>query len=144
MLKFLRSKSFIIVLFFLLISFSIFLFWQRSGVKIITDRDAYESGSVLKLDISNLFVSNICFSSCYPYNVEYKDEGWQSYNYPGCPKPNLAETCLKPGETKRFELNVFALRKGNHRLAIPVCYNCKENEDFVESQKFYSNIFTIK
>ena len=51
------------------------LFPQNNSVKktkIITDKNKYETGDILKVEIKNGFKTDICFSSCYPYYFEKK------------------------------------------------------------------------
>ena len=69
---------------------------------------------------------------------------WESYQYGECPRPNLAEKCERSGEIKGFELTLAEAEKGLHRLAVPVCINCQDQEEFKETKRFYSNEFIIK
>jgi hypothetical protein len=134
----------------LLVAITLFLSWQwyfGTGplkLTVSTDKTEYDPGSVLKVVIQNNSRKNICFSSCYPYYLEKKDVNFQSYPYPDCPKPNLSEPCVKPRQSKFFEIDLPLLEAGLHRLAIPVCVDCKIKEDFREDTRFYSNEFTIK
>ena len=112
-----------------------------------TDRKNYERGEYLAVDIKNEMSENICFSSCYPYLLESEKMGaWMVYPYIKCRKKDLIEKCLKPKNFKLFELNLRTLetKKGNHRMSIPICINCKIGEKFRTMRKFYSNNFKIQ
>ncbi len=119
--------------------------WEKE-VSVITDQNLYEIGAALKVKIENDSGEKICFSSCYPYYFEKKDEEWIGYDYEACPHDNLVEKCIGPEDIKAFELNIPPppLKKGVHRLVIPACIGCSFNETFKESQRFYSNEFIVK
>ena len=117
---------------------------EKGGISIITDKTEYEAGSNLKVKIKNNFGEQICFSSCYPYLLESKNEKWESYKYIECQKFNGNGHCIKAGDLKAFELTLPQVPEGLHRLAIPVCFDCKSEESFKEEQKFYSNEFWIR
>ena len=87
----------------------------------------------------------ICFSSCYPYSLEKINDTSYFYQYNSCPFPDVAETCVSPGEIKSFELflDKIGIEKGAHRLALPVCVGCGLKESFRKDKIFYSNEFTI-
>ena len=141
----LRGKKILIgvlVIFILIIGGIVWKSFRK--VVIITDKVEYQSSEMLRLKIKNNLAKNICFSSCYPYYLEVKEKKWQSYEYGECQKPNLAEKCMRPAEIKGFELTLVATKNGLHRLAVPVCIDCKENEGFKETKRFYSNKFIIK
>ncbi len=122
------------------------LFQQEGLVNIITDKNEYKLGDVLKVKIENNSGKAICFSSCYPYFFERKDKEWSSYRYVDCLDKNLTEICINSKQIKAFELSIPSslIEEGYHRLAIPACMGCDRNETFEESQKLYSNDFEIK
>ena len=116
---------------------------QKGGLSIITDKTEYEAGGILKVKIKNNFSKQICFSSCYPYLLESKNEKWESYKYVECQKLNGNGHCMKAGELKAFGLTLPQISDGSHRLAIPVCLGCKSEDTFKEDTRFYSNEFWI-
>ena len=113
-------------------------------VNIITDAKEYTIGDVLKVKIENNLKESICFSSCYPYNIEKENGGWSSYHYENCLDSNLNESCVDSREIKAFELVIPFIDIGSHRLSISACIGCSADEVFKEGQKFYSNNFLIK
>ncbi|MBZ9571895.1 hypothetical protein KJA15_00950 [Patescibacteria group bacterium] len=144
-----RTETKIIIgLLVIAISISGFLIWltyQVSGnVLVTTDKTEYEKGEVLKVKIQNNFRKNVCFSSCYPYLLERKNEKWESYKYAECYDLDSNGKCISPGQIKAFELTLPQVPGGLHRLAIPVCIGCKGEDTFKESKRFYSNEFIIK
>ncbi|MBZ9571894.1 hypothetical protein KJA15_00945 [Patescibacteria group bacterium] len=141
------NKKILVVLIILIVLIIGWLVWkyQISGnVLITTDKTEYEQKETLRVKIKNNFRKNVCFSSCYPYYLERKTEEWKSYLYGDCQKKDLIETCVNPGEVKAFEITLSPVEAGLHRIAIPICSDCKTGEEFKESRKFYSNEFTIK
>jgi len=145
-------KKYLILFFVIFLIIILFIGWmgwkgyqlQKGEISIITDKTEYESGGILKVKIKNNFGENICFSSCYPYLLESKNEKWESYKYVECQDFNGNGHCLKAGELKAFELTLPQAVKGPHRLAIPICLGCKIEDPFREDKRFYSNEFTIK
>ena len=142
-----------LILFFLIIFVVILLIgwmgWkgyqlQKRDLSIVTDKTEYESGGILKVKIKNNFGENICFSSCYPYLLENKNENWESYKYAECQKFNGNGSCIEARKEKAFELTLPEAPEGLHRLAIPVCIGCQNEDTFKEDARFYSNEFTIK
>jgi len=113
-------------------------------VNIITNAGEYGIGDVLKVKIENNLKESICFSSCYPYNIEKKNGEWNSYQYEDCLDSNLNESCIDSRQVKAFELVVPSINTGFHRLGISACIGCNANEVFKQGQKFYSNDFLIK
>ena len=113
-------------------------------VNIITDAKEYGIGDVLKVKIENNLRENICFSSCYPYNIEKKNGEWSSYLYENCPDGNLNKNCIDSRQVKAFEFVIPLIDAGSHRLGISACIGCSANEIFEEGRKFYSNNFLIK
>jgi len=117
---------------------------KTAPVLIKTDKTEYDKNSVLKIAIKNNLGENICFSSCYPYYIEKKDGGWESYSYSNCPQSDINDICLSAHQAKFFEINLSFITDGLHRLAIPACLNCKNKDTFKEDTKFYSNEFSVK
>lgn len=113
-------------------------------VNIITDAKEYGIGDVLKVKIENNLKESICFSSCYPYNIEKENGEWSSYHYENCLDSNLNESCIGSREVKAFELVIPSIEAGSHRLGISACIGCSTDEVFEQGQKFYSNNFLIK
>lgn len=113
-------------------------------VNIITDAKEYKAGDVLKVKIENNLKENVCFSSCYPYNIEKRNGEWDSYRYEDCLDSDLNENCIGSREVKAFELVVPFIEIGFHRLGISACIGCNANEVFEEGQRLYSNDFLIK
>jgi hypothetical protein len=147
-----RFKNFIPILIIVFLILFVIIFWmawkgyqlQKRDLSIVTDKTEYESGGILKVKIKNNFGEQICFSSCYPYLLESKNEKWESYKYVECQKLNGNGHCMKAGELKAFELTLPQISDGSHRLAIPVCIDCQSEGNFKEDMRFYSNEFTIK
>lgn len=117
---------------------------EKGGVLITTDKTEYEAGGTLKVKIKNNFGKQICFSSCYPYLLESKNENWESYKYAECQEFNGNGHCLRAGDLKAFELTLPGIIKDPQRLAIPICLSCKNEDPFREDKRFYSNEFLIK
>jgi len=115
-------------------------------VKVFTEKNSYSQTEELKVEIVNSESEAICFSSCYPYVMQTKNNGWDIYHYPQCEKENIAETCIPSGQLKAFaiSLNETFLDVTNHRLAIPVCVGCVIGEQFRVDKIIYSNEFEIK
>ncbi len=113
-------------------------------VDIITNAKEYRAGDVLKVKIENNLKESICFSSCYPYNIEKKNGEWSSYRYEDCLDRNLNESCIDSRQVKAFELVIPFIETGFHRIGISACIGCNTNEVFKEGQKLYSNDFLIK
>jgi hypothetical protein len=139
------KKIFIILLVFVV--FSAFLIWKLQGYfnpSIFTNRTDYRDGEKLKVTIKNTLNENICFSSCYPYYMEKKNDNWESYDYGICDKENINEVCIEPDEVKAFEIDLVLVEKGPHRLALPACLGCNVGDYFREIKRFYSNEFIIE
>ena len=145
-------KKYLILFFLILLVIILLILWmgwkgyqlEKGEVLIITDKTEYEAGGNLKVKIKNNFSKQICFSSCYPYLLEKKNEKWESYKYVECQKFNGNGHCLKAGQLKAFELTLPKVSEGLHRLAIPICIGCKSEDIFREDKRFYSNEFTVK
>jgi len=121
-----------------------FLILKGQRVEIVTDGIKYDNGGLLRIKIRNLSLNRLCFSSCYPYYLERKVGEWKSYNYQDCPDSDLVERCIEPGKTKAFEIILPTVKEGPHRIAVPICENCKIGEEFKETERFYSNEFEIR
>lgn len=118
--------------------------FQTKAANAAMDKNSYNIGGMAKIKISNTSNQKMCFSSCYPYYLEIKNEkGFESYSYLECEAPNLAEKCVNPGETKAFEFQLAYARKGIHRLAISSCSSCEEGKEFKAEKWLYSNEFHI-
>jgi hypothetical protein len=120
---------------------------EKGGSSIIkTYQKEYAKGENPKIKINNTTDKTICFSSCYPYYLEKDDGSSQAYRYGACPYPDIAETCMKPGEVKAFEilLDKTEIEKGAHRIAVPACVGCALQESFRRDAWFYSNEFVVK
>ncbi|MBA4319671.1 MAG: hypothetical protein C0412_14820 [Flavobacterium sp.] len=119
--------------------------YQTTGkVFITTDKTEYTRQDKIRIKIENNLTENICFSSGYPFSLqEKKEKEWESYPHEECKDENRAEKCFKSG-LKAFEIDLSSAREGLNRIAIPVCIDCKEGDEFKESKTFYSNEFKIK
>jgi len=145
-------KKYLILFFVIFLLIILFIGWmgwkgyqlQKRDLSIVTDKTEYETGGILKVKIKNNFGENICFSSCYPYLLESKNEKWESYKYVECQRFDGNGHCLKAGELKAFELTLPQISDGSHRLAISVCIGCQSEDTFKEDMRFYSNEFSIK
>ena len=122
------------------------LFPQEGLVNIVTDKNEYALGDILKIKIENNSGKTICFSSCYPYFFERKNGEWESYHYVNCLDEDVTEICINSKKIKAFELSIplLPVKEGPHRIVIPACIGCDTNKTFEENQKFYSNDFIIK
>ena len=143
-----RTSIFIIILVIIIAISFLWFFWERLKtpgiVSFTTDKIEYEKGEVLKLKVKNDSLKKICFSTCYPYYLERKNSNWESYKYEECRSFNGNGHCLGPKREKAFELTLPKIPAGTHRLAIPVCTSCENEESFHEEKRFYSNEFNIK
>jgi len=139
----------IIVLFVLIlivvIGSNLGLFRSSGEVKVFTDKQDYQAEDLLKVQIENNSDDVFCFSSCYPYYIERESEkGWESYSYNECSSDDLVDKCLDVRKEKAFQFTLPSLKKGLHRLAIPVCVSCNLLESFEQEEWLYSNEFIIK
>jgi hypothetical protein len=114
------------------------------SINIVTDKEEYSAGEILKVKIENNSDEKLCFSSCYPYFIQRNVTGWQDYRYEECEEENVAEKCVDPGQTKAFELTLPKVVAGNHRLLVPACVNCGINDLFKRTKELFSNKFTVK
>jgi len=146
------EKKFLTIILIIIIALDIaFLIWQWKNyalpfgsLSITTDKTEYQPGENLKVKIKNNFGENICFSVCYPYYLDRKNENWESYKYVECRDFNGNGHCIEAKKEKAFELTLPQVPDGLHRLAIPICIGCKDKDTFKENKRFYSNEFTIK
>lgn len=127
------------------------LVWKGYKIKkgeatIATYKTEYLEGENPKMKIENNSREKICFSSCYPYYLENNNGGFKSYKYGSCPKDDIVENCIEPGQAKVFELllDKIKIEKGTHRIAVPACIGCIFQEEFRKDKFFYSNEFIIK
>ncbi len=134
----------IIVVIVLIVIGSIFGSKEKANAEVLTDKEAYTPGDSLKVKIENVSEKELCFSTCYPYYIEAKKEGWKSYEYQPCSGENAVDSCVGPGEVKAFELSLPYLKGGLHRLAIPACAGCRGRDIFEDELWLYSNQFEIK
>lgn len=145
------QRILIILIIGFLILFAV-IFWmgwegyqlQKEEVLITIDKTEYEAGENLKVKIKNNFREQICFSSCYPYLLERKNEKWESYKYVECQRFHGNGYCIEAKKEKDFELTLPQVPDGLHRLVIPICISCKSEDTFKEDKRFYLNEFTIK
>lgn len=124
------------------------LFWlgyyaPETELLVATDKKEYEAGSVLKVKLDNKMRQSACFSICYPYLLEHKNDGWASYDYSECRRFNGNGYCLRPGDLRTYELTLPAAISGLHRLALPTCLGCNDSNGFTEHIRFYSNNFSV-
>jgi hypothetical protein len=117
---------------------------QKGEIVVLTDKKEYEVGETLRVKIKNNFWENICFSSCYPYFLEKRNEKWERYPYVKCHRFNGNGYCIPARKEKAFELTLPKVPEGLHRLAIPICIGCRAKDPFQEDKRFYSNEFWIK
>lgn len=115
-------------------------------VAALTEKPDYLQMEELKVEIENRENNVMCFSSCYPYAVQTKSNGWSNYAYSQCDKENVAEDCVYPNQSKAFAipLSEMFLEPATHRLVIPVCVGCAIGEQFRVDKIIYSNEFVIK
>jgi len=138
-----KVKIFIII--FLVLIVVVFILSRYLKVKIVTDKLEYKENETPRLKIANNLLANLCFSSCYPYFFEYYKEGqWEGYSYQECKEKDIALDCVSFGRIKAFQLAVPLIKKGIHRIAVPVCKSCAPGDDFSEEARFYSNTFELK
>jgi len=138
------NKRVLIALFVVFTIIFGFLLWREQKIVVVTDGIKYDNEGTLRVKIKNLFLKKICFSSCYPYYLEKKDGVWRPYSYQDCQGPNLVEKCIGPGRVKAFEISLPLIKKGVHRIVVPICEDCRAGEEFQESKRFYSNEFEIE
>jgi len=148
-----KDTLFAIILIFLIS----FIFWHfgknlkrywtstaLASVSVLTQKNEYLQGENLKVKITNKSGKTFCFSTCFPYLLEKKDKTWESHKYVECNQVNIHDSCIENEKTRAFELTLPKGISGLHRIAIPVCSDCKEGIPFKEEAKFYSNEFVIK
>lgn len=143
-----KSTKFLGILVLIAIGVIAFYGGQRStqsDVSVKLSKQIYSKGEQVRITVRNNTLEQICFSSCYPYYLQRKDEDWKSYNYPDCPEKNLSIPCITSGETKQFEFTLEeSLPSELHRIAIPIDKNGERGEEFGENKKVYSEPFDVK
>ena len=146
-----QKKDFLLILAGLIALIGIILIFTLTSEKtseklnVVIDKAEYKIGESLKIKIENNLEKNVCFSSCYPYYWEKKENiGWEDYRYVDCPNSDLATYCVGPEEIKAFEIAIPSVELGLHRIAISACLECQFQEKFQEEQRFYSSDFIIK
>jgi len=104
----------------------------------------YQQGSNPQLKIENYLGASICFSTNVPYYLEKKvGEEWKEYKCLELGGKDIITKCMNPEDIRAFEL-ISPIGKGFHKIAIPVCLDCKLGQEFKESERFYSDLFVIK
>jgi len=148
MKKLLTSIILIIFLIFLGIGWLSCRGYQTAvrGILISTNQKEYAKGDNPKIKIKNNLRKTVCLSSCYPYYLEKNNGSLESYLYGNCLFPDVAETCIEPGQVKAFELllDKMEIEGTTHRVAVPACIGCSLKSKFRKDKIFYSNKFTIK
>jgi len=146
-----KNKAFILLVIILALIFSIgltLIYGWKSPLKTgtaLTDKAEYGLQEPIKVEIKNNTGGAICFSSCYPYYVERKNNAdWKRDDYPGCAEKDVAKSCVGSRQTKAFQISDAGLAAGTYRLAISVCLRCSESQDFKIGRWVYSNAFIIK
>lgn len=126
------------------LAIAVFFTLKLRRVVMVTDKTEYKGEESLQLKVKNGLTANICFSSCYPYYLERKEGKWIRYDYQECNYVDVVERCLNPRKERTFGITLPSLKVGVHRLAIPICKNCKVGNEFGMTQTIYSNEFEIK
>jgi len=108
------------------------------------EKSYYSQGESLRLNVKNHLSEKVCFSSCYPYFLEKREDGkWVRYEYSDCPEENVNEICIFPKELKGFKISLDAIEPGVHRVVIPVSDGREEGEEFQEIKKVSSDKFMV-
>jgi len=71
-------------------------------------------------------------------------ENWKRYEYVECQKFNGNGYFINRKKEKAFETILPEVSEGIHRMVIPICIGCKDNDIFKEDKLFYSNEFEVK
>jgi len=117
---------------------------SNGEIIVLTDKQEYSPGDNLKVKIGNDTEDDICFSTCYPYFIERKEDQWITYKYKQCLEEDKVDSCVNAREVKAFELDLSSIGKGFHRLVIQACVGCKTHELFTKEKELISNQFIIK
>lgn len=119
---------------------------EAESVKIMTEKKEYSVDEELKVEIKNDTGDKICFSSCYPYMMQVKNNGWNDYSYVECGEDNIVENCIDSNSLKAFGISLSEtfLESAPHRLAISACIGCAIGEKFRVDEIIYSNEFEVK
>ena len=121
------------------------IFLGKSGsVGISTDKLEYAPGDSQIVSIKNDFGKTICFSSCYPYRLEKRDDEWKAYEYDECSDEDVVDICISQSGIKKFKIALDEAEAGVHRISIGACVDCSLGEPFKEDMIFYSNSFEVK
>ena len=75
---------------------------EQGTISVSTDKGEYALGESLKVKIANNTKDKLCFSTCYPYYFEKKDEEWTGYKYEECPQEDMVDSCVEAEEVKAF------------------------------------------
>ncbi len=135
------AGAFLLTLFLLVVIFVI----RDRGVMIRVEKEEYAVGDRARVVVKNGFLnSEICFSSCYPYFFQRKNDFWEEYSYQDCDFEDKVVKCIKPLRKKVFETSIPNIADGTYRITVPVCENCSLGTVFNEEDRFYSNEFKIK
>lgn len=138
------AKILITLIVVLIIAFLGYLYFKSiPEVVLITDRFEYIEGESPKVTISNNTEETICFSSCYPFYLERKNDEWVSYRYNKCKKEDVATYCINKGEKKTFEISAPYAEPGVHRIHVSACLGCIAGQKFYTDKEYYSNDFKI-
>jgi len=141
-------KIFAIVVVIFLVSWTVGLFvwksYQPYDILAVTNNTKYALEEPLRVRFENKTEKTFCFSTRVPYYIEIK-EGfrWKSYPYALISAEDVVLKCMKPGDTKIFELSLFG-KEGVHRLVIPICLGCEMGDEFKEDRRIYSTVFVVK
>lgn len=143
-----NKNKILAILALLLIGVIAFLWGRRTnyvGVNVELSKQMYQQGEKAEVTIKNNSFKKVCFSTCFPYYLQFKDEGWNDYEYPSCKKENLNVPCIGSSKEKtfRFTLNK-ELESKVHRIAVPINKGGESGNKFEEDQKVYSEAFEIK
>ena len=113
--------------------------------KAVTDKTEYWAGATAEVTINNDTGKPVCFSSCYPYFLEIQvGDKWQKYSYGACDEGQIAVSCMKAGELKKFQLTLAEAVSGVHRLNIQICSGCAAGQKFKADSTVISNTFTVQ
>jgi hypothetical protein len=137
-------KTVIILIALFVVLFLSYLYLRStSEVVLMTDKFEYVEGENPKIKISNNTEETVCFSSCYPFYLERKDEEWARYKYDICDKEDRASYCIEAKGNKTFEVLTPYAEPGIHRIQVSACLSCEIGQNFVIGENYYSNDFKI-
>lgn len=140
-----------IILIIIIVFIAIFYFLpeqekNEETINVLTNKEEYEPGEILKVKIENETENRICFSSCYPYYIQKRngERQWKDYQYEDCTNEDVVENCIEPKEIKAYEITVPNINEGEHRLLINACVGCNLKQKFEKNKNLISNYFIIK